>query len=169
MQNGLIKYAGLFILLIFLQLFLFNNIQLSGYINPYFYILFILLLPYDTPGWLLLLLGFFTGLAIDAFMNSHGVHSSATLLMAFLRPYVLNYLSERGEIENKGIPSMSQYGFSWFFRYATILTVAHHLVLFLIESFTFVNLGATLWRTILSSLTTLAFILITQLLFTHRK
>lgn len=49
MQNGLIKYSGLFVLLIFLQLFLFNNIQLSGYINPYFYILFILLLPYDTP------------------------------------------------------------------------------------------------------------------------
>jgi hypothetical protein len=169
MYKELLKYLGLFILLVFLQLFLFNNIQLSGYINPYFYILFILLLPYETPGWLLLFLGFLTGLIIDTLMNTYGTHSSATLLMAFFRPYFLNFLTERDDIEKKGSPSMSQNGFNWFLRYTATLTVAHHLMLFLIESFTFINIGATLWRTVLSSLVTLSFIITSQFLFIRRK
>ena len=40
-----------FVFLVLLQVLILNNIQFSGYINPYFYIYFILLLPFDTPRW----------------------------------------------------------------------------------------------------------------------
>jgi hypothetical protein len=168
MTKDLLKYFGLLILLIALQLFLFNNIQLSGYINPYVYILFILLLPLEIPGWLLLLLGFLTGLSVDTFMNTHGTHSSATLFMAFLRPYVLNFITQRDDIEKKGSPTMKNNGFNWFFRYALILVLAHHLTLFLIENFSLVNFGITLWRAILSTVVTLVFVLTAQLLAMRR-
>ena len=52
------RYLVSFILLVFLQVFILNNIQFSGYINPYIYVLFILALPFETPKWLLLITAF---------------------------------------------------------------------------------------------------------------
>jgi len=67
MINSVIRYTVIFILLVLLQILLFNNIQFSGYVNPYVYIMFILLLPVEIPSWLLLILAFFTGMTIDIF------------------------------------------------------------------------------------------------------
>ncbi|MFP4557514.1 MAG: rod shape-determining protein MreD [Bacteroidales bacterium] len=163
-MGDILKYIGLLLLLVLLQLFLFNNIQLSGYINPYIYILFILLLPYSTPGWLLLVSGFFLGLIIDTFMNTYGMHSSATLFLAFARPYVLNLLADREDVDQKGRPSLSSNGMGWFVKYTLVAVFTHHLFLFFVESFTFANFFATILRVILSTLVTSFFIVIAQFL-----
>jgi rod shape-determining protein MreD len=162
MAKDLVKYFGLFLLLLLLQLLIFNNIQISGFINPYVYLLFILLLPYETPGWLLLLLGFITGFIIDAFMNTFGMHTSATLFMAFLRPYVLNILIDRNDSGQKGSPSLALNGFVWILRYTLVLVFGHHLFLFFIESFSFTNFFPTFLRIILSTITTTLFIVVAQ-------
>jgi rod shape-determining protein MreD len=86
MINSIFRYGLIFVLLILLQVLLFNNIQFSGYINPYIYVMFILLLPVEIPAWLMLLLSFATGVIIDYFSGSPGVHSSATVLAGFVRP-----------------------------------------------------------------------------------
>ena len=168
MVKDILKYAGLFLLLLTLQLFIFNNIQLSGYINPYVYVLFILFLPYETPGWLLLILGFFTGICVDAFMNTYGMHSSATLFLAFLRPYLLNLIANREDIDRKGSPSIYPNGLVWFLKYTLFLVLAHHFVLFFIESFSFAMFFHTLFRVILSTLITTSFILLSTLLFSRK-
>src|SRR5664280_2081310 len=93
MINSILRFGLIFILLILLQVLLFNNIQFSGYVNPYVYIMFILLLPIDIPSWLLLILSFVTGLIIDFFSGSPGMHTSATVLVAFIRPYILRIVS----------------------------------------------------------------------------
>ena len=67
MRNRLIKYGLYFLFLILFQVLILNNMQFSGYINPYCYILFILILPFETPGWLLLVLAFILGMIIDVF------------------------------------------------------------------------------------------------------
>ena len=77
MINSILRFGLIFILLILLQVLLFNNIQFSGYINPYVYILFILLLPVEIPAWILLLLSFAAGGIIDFFSGSPGMHASA--------------------------------------------------------------------------------------------
>ena len=87
------RYLINFILLVFLQVFILNNIQFSGYINPYIYVLFILILPFEIPSWFLIIIAFFLGLTIDLFSHTVGMHSSATVFMAFLRPYVLKIIS----------------------------------------------------------------------------
>ena len=56
MKNSLLKYILIYIVLVALQVFIFNNIQLNGFINPYIYVLFILILPFDVRGWWLLVL-----------------------------------------------------------------------------------------------------------------
>jgi rod shape-determining protein MreD len=83
MINSIIRYFIIFIILILLQVLLFNNIQFSGYINPYVYIMLILLLPVEIPAWSLLLISFFTGLTVDFFTGTPGMHASATLLSGF--------------------------------------------------------------------------------------
>lgn len=168
MGKDLLKYFGAFVLLIFLQLFLFNNIQLSGYINPYVYVLFILLLPYSTPGWLLLVLGFATGLIMDTFMNTFGMHSSATLLLAFLRPYMLSLITDRDDTDRKGSPIRVSSGFVWLIKYTVFLVLAHHILLFMIESFTLSTFFSSLWRAIVSTLATSTFIVL-GIYFTLRK
>jgi rod shape-determining protein MreD len=85
MINRIIRLSLIFIVLILLQVLLFNNIQFSGYVNPYVYIMFILLLPVEMPSWLLLMLSFFTGLIVDLFCGTPGMHSSATVLAGFVR------------------------------------------------------------------------------------
>ncbi|MDX9696147.1 MAG: rod shape-determining protein MreD [Bacteroidales bacterium] len=151
-----------FFVLVFLQVLLLNNIQLGGYINPYVYILFILALPFETPKWLLLVLGFLLGLSIDLFSNTIGMHSSATVFIAFLRPFVLKIISPRDGYDSETYPTVSFYGANWFIKYAAILVFAHHLFLFYIEVFGFSGFFSTLLRVILSSLLSILIIFISQ-------
>src|SRR6056297_975075 len=102
-----------FIVLVLIQVLVMDNVLLGGYMNPYFYILFILLMPFETPRWLLLILGFFTGLTIDLFANTIGMHTAATVFMAFIRPAILSTFAPRDGYEPDTFPRIHFYGFSW--------------------------------------------------------
>jgi rod shape-determining protein MreD len=162
MINTIIRFSLIFILLIILQVFLFNNIQFSGYVNPYVYIMFILLLPVEIPSWLLLLLSFLMGLMIDSFSGSPGMHTSATVLAGFVRPYVLRVISPRDGYESSSDPSMLVYGFRWFLIYSIIIVSIHHIALFYLEVFRLSEFFRTLLRVILSSVFSITFILLIE-------
>lgn len=153
-----------FLILVVIQVLVFNNIQLSGFVNPYFYIIFILLLPFETPVWVGTFVGFLLGIAIDMFANTPGLHAAATTFIGFLRPYVLRFIAPRDGYETGTFPRVFYYGFSWFFRYALVLTVAHHVILFVLEAFSFVAFFYVLLRIILSSVFTILLIILSQYL-----
>jgi rod shape-determining protein MreD len=162
MINTLIRFVLIFIVLVLLQVLMFNNIQFSGYVNPYVYIMFILLLPVEIPSWLLLILSFGTGMVIDFYSGSPGMHSSATVFAGFVRPFILRSNSPRDGYEPGAQPSMLTYGFRWFLLYATVMILVHHSILFYIEVFRFADFFRTLLRVLLSSLFTLIFVLILE-------
>src|SRR5665647_3405660 len=162
MINSILRFGLIFILLILFQVLLFNNIQFSGYVNPYVYILFILLLPIEIPSWLMLLLSFFTGLIIDFFSGSHGMHTSATVLAGFVRPYVLRLVSPRDGYESGPDPSMVIYGFRWFLTYTLLIVLVHHTALFYLEVFRFADFFRTMLRVLLSSFFTIVFIILIE-------
>ena len=162
MINKILKFLLFFILLILLQILLFNNIQFSGYINPYVYLMFILLLPVEIPSWLLLLLSFLTGLTMDFYSDSPGIHCSATVLTGFLRPYILRIISPRDGYEHNSVPSMLIYGFRWFLIYTLLMVLVHHTALFYLEVFRFTDFFRTILRVLLSSLFTVTFILLIE-------
>jgi len=168
MSKLIARYAILFILLMALQLLVLNNIKLGGYINPYIYILFIMLLPFEIPGWMLLVLGFLTGLIMDAFSGTLGMHSTATLFIAFIRPTVLSNISTHDTADKKGAPSMNSNDIGWFIKYTLIIVFVHHFILFYIEAFSFAHFFATLFRVVLSSIITSIFILLSQF-FVYNK
>lgn len=160
MINSVIRYGLIFILLILLQVLLFNNIQFSGYVNPYIYLMFIMLLPVEIPSWLLLLLSFITGGIIDFFSGTPGMHSSATVLAGFIRPYILRLISPRDGYEPNSDPSMIIYGFRWFLIYSAFIVLVHHTALFYLEVFRFTDFFRTLGRVLLSSVFSITFILL---------
>lgn len=168
MINLLPRYLFNFIILVMVQVLLLNNLQFSGYVNPYLYVLFIITLPFSTPKWLLLALGFTTGIIIDIFMNTLGLHAAATVFMAFVRPFVLSSFSPRDGYEVGTRPVPADYGFGWFFKYTVLMVAIHHLFLFFVEAFNFENFLSILWRSILSSVVSVIFIFI-AMLFAKRK
>jgi rod shape-determining protein MreD len=164
MINSVIRYSIISVILIMLQVLLFNNIQFSGYVNPYVYIMLIMLLPVEISAWLLLLIAFFTGLIIDFFTGTPGMHTSATVLAGFVRPYILRLIAPRDGYEAGAKPSMEIYGFRWFLFYAVIIVFIHHLSLFYLEVFRFADFFRTLLRVLLSSLFSVTFILLAEYL-----
>ncbi len=163
MTNKLIKYVVMFLATVLVQVLILNHVQFSGYINPYFYILFIMLLPLSTPKYLLLLLGFLVGLTVDIFSDSLGIHAAATVLVAYIRPFVIRVISTREEDRND-YPGLLQNKFTWFLSYVTILVFAHHLVLFYLEYFTFSHFFHTFLKVIFSSVFTIFIIVLSQFL-----
>jgi rod shape-determining protein MreD len=162
MINSIIRYSVIFIILLLLQVLLFNNIQFSGFVNPYIYVLFILLLPVEIQSWLLLILSFFTGLIVDIFSGTIGMHAGATVLAGFVRPYILRIISPRDGYEAGASPSMQVYGFRWFLIYTSLVVLVHHFMLFYLEVFRFTDFLRTLLRVLLSSIFTISFILLAE-------
>lgn len=156
------------VILVVIQVFILNNIQFSGFVNPYFYVLFILLLPFETPGWLLLSLAFVLGITIDLFSNTPGLHASATVFMAFLRPLVLDYFAPRDGYVPGTFPRIYYYGFGWFFQYSAILILGHHFFLFYMEVFQLSDFLLTFKRVVYSTIFTLFLVIISQF-FIFRK
>ena len=157
-----------FIILILAQIALLNQVQFSGYVNPYLYTLFILLLPPRINRFYLLIIGFGTGLMIDIFMGSYGLHAAATTLMAYLRPFVVRLYAVRGEDKWEYL-GLSTMGTVKFLSYTLILVFAHHLLLFFLEAFRFSEFFTVLARTLLSTVFTVVLIFLILLIFNRRS
>ena len=156
------KYVIMFVVLVLVQVLILNNIQISGLINPYIYILFVLLLPFNIQGYFLLGLSFLIGITVDIFGNTPGIHAGATVLLGFIRPGLASLISSRELIEKGTTPNMTQLGFASFIKYTVISVLIHHLVLFFAETFSFGDILETLLRWILSSLFSILIILGSQ-------
>lgn len=145
-----------------MQVLIFNNIVIARMISPFVYILFIILLPFDTPRALSLLLAFALGLSVDIFTNTIGVHAFACVLTAFIRPGILSLIASRETVESVSAPRLENMGLQWFIGYAALMVAVHHLVLFFMEAFTFADFLFTFIRVILSSVLTLTLIILSQ-------
>ncbi|MGQ9621063.1 MAG: rod shape-determining protein MreD [Bacteroidales bacterium] len=162
MINKIFRYAIIYIVLLLLQVLVFNNIQFSGYINPFVYVLFLLLLPVEIAGWLLLIISFFAGFIMDIFTATPGMHAGATLTAGFFRPYLLRAISPRDGYGPEAEPSMAVYGFRWFLVYTLVIVAIHHLFLFYFEVFSLTDLLRTFLRVVLSTVFTVIFIIFAE-------
>ncbi len=154
-----------FLFLVGIQVLILNHIQWNGFVNPYVYVLFILLLPVETPKWLLLIVAFFTGLVIDMFGSSGGMHAAATVFMAFARPGVLRLIAPRDGYETEMKLTPQVMGFNWFITYLSIMILLHHLMCFYLEVFRFSEFFITFFKAILNSAITIVLIIISEYLF----
>lgn len=162
------KFILSFVLLVLAQVLVFNNHAFLGYMNPYIYLIYLLYLPATLNRSSLLLIAFALGLCIDMFENTGGIHASATLSIAWLRPILLKVVSQRQGDDLTAI-KIRELGLVSTIFYSLSAILVHHFLLFLLEEFSFENMGTIMLRTLYSSTFTFIFVLLIQLWNFKRK
>lgn len=153
MNSALLGNIARFILLLAAQVLIFNRIDLFGFINPFPYILFIILFPVNGNKMGLLVASFFLGILMDMFWNSGGVHAAACVVLAYYRPAIfkfsfgLSYEYQTVKLNDVLTPER--------FSFILIAVVIHHSVLFFLEIFKFSSLWDIIVRTVLSTIFTI--------------
>ena len=142
------------VLILFLQILVFNNINFLGNINPYLYISFIFLFPLNKNRFIILFCAFLYGLTLDFFSDTGGIHASSLLIIAFLRLYFIKLFFKKNNIDYL-LFDLHTETFGQVFNYVVTLTVIHHFVLFSLDNFSFQNMGTVLLNTLYSSVFTL--------------
>lgn len=163
-MNSILLYnLSRFLLLLAAQILIFNNINFLGFINPFPYILFIILYPVNGNKSGLLLSSFLLGIIMDLFSNSGGVHTAACIMLAYYRPYLfkfsfgLSYEYQTVRINDVLSPER--------FSFILLSVIIHHLTLFILEVFTINSVWDILLRTVISTIfTTILCILIIYLI-----
>lgn len=159
---------GRFLLILLLQVIIFNRFFFWGYLNPYVYVLLIIFLPTTLSRASVLLWAFAAGFTVDLFENSAGIHAAASVFLAYIRPVFFGYLS-RGTDLNRESLRFREIAPLALSIYAFLSILIHHFALFLIESFTFREIGMILARTITSAGFTFLFVLMFQLIVFRRR
>ena len=170
-MSSLVKNIIRFILFILVQLFVLNSIPpLHHLVNPYLYYLFILWLPFRTGRITLMIYAFILGLCLDFFTKTPGLHAASCVLIAYLRPFVINFLMPNEGDINFNEPSIKSMGGTIpFLVYAGVLTLIHHAWLFFLEAWQIGNVWYFLAKTTLSTAVSLLLIIIAELLFVRKQ
>ena len=170
-MSNLVKNIVRFCLFILVQVFVLNNVPpLHHLVTPYIYFLFILWLPFKMGRKSVMILAFLLGFVLDCFTKTYGLHTAPCVLIAYLRPFLINLLiSQEGAESNYNEPSIKSMGFTPYFTYIAILTIAHHSLLFFLEA---LQTGGYLYfiiKTLLSTAVSLLLIFLTELLFVRKQ
>lgn len=169
-MSDLLKNIIRLTLFILVQVYVLNKIpHLHRFIVPYLYYLFILWLPFSVSRLGLLFMGFLTGIILDYFMMTPGLHAAACVLIAYLRPFVINILSPKDTSElNYREPSPRAMGWTPYLVYTFILTLFHHGYMVLLEWLSFGSFLGFLVKVVATTGVSMLLIVTTELLFSRK-
>ena len=86
------------VLLLLLQILVFNNINFPGAINPYLYVTFIFIFPLFKNRFIVLFFSFLYGLTLDFFTDTGGVHAFSLLFVAYLRLFFIKLFFKKKQL-----------------------------------------------------------------------
>jgi rod shape-determining protein MreD len=153
------------------QVFVLDQIPpLHQLVTPYIYYLFILWLPFKMGRRTQMLLAFALGFTLDCFNNSYGLHTAPCVLIAYMRPFLINLLiSQEGAESNYYEPSIQSMGFTPYLTYVTILTLIHHTFLFFLQALQTGGYFYFILKSLTSTAISLLLILLVELLFVRKQ
>jgi len=152
------KQFGRYIIVMLLQILLFDQLQLWGACHPYVYIVCLLMMPITLPHSADMIIGAAAGLVMDIFCNSMGVHMASCILLMFVRPYLLGAVVNDKDRLNEQI-SLRSIGMEAFIKYVVILVLLHHLTVFSLAAWSWSHIGFVLMETVISSIVTVLIII----------
>lgn len=165
-----------FISLILIQVLLFKNIHLTGWgaasiippYTPFIYPLIILLLPLSTPTWAMLLLGFGTGLTMDVFMDTGGMHAAICVFIAAVRNSILTALLPQRLSDYPNLsPGVKNMGWAPYLTYTAAILFIHHFCFYLIEIWSFKSFLYLIIKVLASFITSMIFVVLYTFLFAN--
>ena len=166
MNSVIAKNSIRFIVLVLIQVLVLNQINFLGYINPYVYILFIILYPVKNNRSLFIFLSFLLGLSVDLFSDSGGVHAAASVTLAFIRPAFLKSLFgalyEYQTVKFNNIDILPK------LVYISLITFVHHFILFTLEIFNISQIILITQKTLFSSIFTIILCTLVTIIFSKK-
>lgn len=138
MIQTLFHRLGIILVIVLLQVFVFNHINLWGYAVPLLGVAVLFYTPLNSGRISNMFLAFFTGLLLDAFSNSPGVAAGAMTATAFVQYPLLHAMAPKDAVED-AIPDVHLLGRYKYISYIAILMAVHHLIYFIFEAFSFFN------------------------------
>jgi hypothetical protein len=143
---------------------------LGDFITPYIYFVFILWLPFNISRTWLLIIAAFYGMFFDFLMITPGIHASACLLVAYLRPFLLNLLLAREVKEmNYAEPSIKSMGFAPYAVYSVTLILVHHSYLILLQWMSVGSFSYFFIKLILTTLTSVVLVGIMEAIILRKQ
>lgn len=167
MNSNFILNLIRFIVLLTIQIVVLEQVEFGGWINPYLYILFIILYPINSNKAGFLTASFLLGIIMDLFSDSGGVHATACLLLAYFRPgflkfaFGLSYEYQTIRIADK--LSVDR------FTFIMSAILFHHILLFCLEFYRLNLFFLIISRTILSTIFTFIICIISIYLIKPNK
>lgn len=170
-MSTLVKNIVRFALFILFQVFVLDKIRLHQMVTPYVYFLFILWLPFNMNRSVQMILAFALGLTLDSFRHFPGFHAAACVLVAYVRPFLINIMiPQEGADSNYEEPSIQSLGgLLPYMIYAGLLAFIHNAWLFLLEAWQFADLWYFVLKTLISTAVTLFVVLIVELIFSRKQ
>lgn len=162
------RNIGRFLLLMALQILVFNNLYLGGYISLFVYIAFLLALPTNMGKTPLLLTAFASGIVTDLFCNVMGLHTCAAVTMMMVRILIGHKILTKGDPVEISTPSMYSVPFSQYIWYLLILVLTYSIVYFTLQIFSFEDFFKILVLSVLSTIGTSVMVLLYQLIFADK-
>tara|TARA_R110002073_G_scaffold220418_1_gene380572 strand:+ start:58400 stop:58906 length:507 start_codon:yes stop_codon:yes gene_type:complete len=168
MNSNILQNIILFISLFLIQVVILDNILLFGYINPFLYVLFVIVFPFRKGRGFFLFLCFLLGLLIDFFSNSGGTNAAATLFIGYIRLPLLKTILRKSDIDFL-VFNITKQPFLKILSYTSILVLTHSVLIFSLEYFSFADIGIILNRSLLTSIFTIILIMFSIVLLTRKK
>ena len=159
------------ILFIFVQVYVLDRIHLHRMVTPYIYFLFILWLPFRMQRSSLMIVAFIYGFILDSFRHSPGFHTAACVLIAYIRPFLVNiFIPQEGADNNFEEPSIkSMGGIMPYVIFIGVMSILHHGWLYLLEAWQFGSFWYFFVKTILSTVLSMLLIILTELIFVRKQ
>ena len=150
-----------------IQLPLLYRITLFDRAFAFFYVGFLLLLPYSLNRTYLMIIGFISGLLVDIFTNTPGIHASACVFIMFFRNWWLSMVyDDADELTNINHLIL---GRSSFISYVFPLVFVHHFLIFLLENGGLHLFGLLITKVFFSSLFSFIIIFILNYLIAPKR
>lgn len=169
-MKQILRYLLLYVLVVAVQVLLLDNVNVNGFGTPLVYVGLIIVLPYGVAPSLKLLIGFLLGAVVDICSGCAGVHAAATTATAML--YILSIdkfiPKEDMRLYELLTPSPQSMGWSSFFRFTLLMVMVHHTFLYAVEAMSLAHPLLLGMRIVLSGLTTLSLILLTEYYLSRR-
>ena len=159
-MNKIIKqYIFFAFIIITLQLIMFNNVNFLGFINPWIYIILIIIIPQSIKDNYLIIIAFIIGLLLDSLFSTSGINTISLISVAWLRSYMLKKIFSIKNYDKKKFISIKNNGLNLYLKYVTFMVLIHHLILILVDYINFIKISEIMIKTILSSIVSIIIIM----------
>jgi hypothetical protein len=167
-MNKILSHIVRFALLVLVQVFILNQLEIGLGILIMAYPLFVFLLPYELNLSLTLLISFVMGICIDAMSNTFGLHTSSLLLFAYIRPIIFSRFASQEDYEMNREANIYTLGTSWFVLTFGSLLFIHHFWFFLFEVANLGEFTYILQKTVLSTIASFLVCVGLQIIFVQK-